>query len=129
MSRTKGFLSRGWRFVAALVILVTAVLMGCTGRPEGSQPVKPFDIARYQGYWFEIMRLDHSFERGLTNVTARLQALAQLAPIFRARKFIIRRQKTSPLHSTLLCPPDSGASAGPPKPSPQYRVAFNALFA
>jgi len=30
----------------------------------------PFDINRYQGVWYEIMRLDHSFERGLTNVTA-----------------------------------------------------------
>ena len=51
--------------VAALVLLV-----GCTGRPNGVEPVSPFDINRYQGVWYEIMRLDHSFERGLTNVTA-----------------------------------------------------------
>jgi len=51
--------------VAALVLLA-----GCTGRPNGVEPVSPFDINRYQGVWYEIMRLDHSFERGLTNVTA-----------------------------------------------------------
>ena len=51
--------------VAALVLLV-----GCTGRPNDVEPVSPFDINRYQGVWYEIMRLDHSFERGLTNVTA-----------------------------------------------------------
>ena len=56
----------GLRFVAALIVL----LSGCTGRPDGVEPVSPFDINRYQGIWYEIMRLDHSFERGLTNVTA-----------------------------------------------------------
>ena len=55
-----------------LVALVTTLifLAGCTGRPNGLEPVSPFDINRYQGVWYEIMRLDHSFERGLTNVTA-----------------------------------------------------------
>ncbi len=56
----------GMTFLVALIIL----LAGCTGRPDGVEPVSPFDISRYQGVWYEIMRLDHSFERGLTNVTA-----------------------------------------------------------
>ena len=43
---------------------------GCTGRPDNVEPVRPFDVQRYTGEWFEIMRLDHSFERGLSNVTA-----------------------------------------------------------
>ncbi|MCU0811597.1 MAG: lipocalin family protein [Thiobacillaceae bacterium] len=49
-----------------LVVLLT----GCTGVPEGLQPAVGFDSARYLGRWYEIARLDHSFERGLTNVTA-----------------------------------------------------------
>ncbi|MCX7313389.1 MAG: lipocalin family protein [Alphaproteobacteria bacterium] len=49
---------------------MTAVVSGCTGIPRGVEPVRPFDVQRYKGEWFEIMRLDHSFERGLTNVTA-----------------------------------------------------------
>lgn len=53
-------------FVVALLV----ILGGCTSRPDGVEPVTPFDISLYQGVWYEIMRLDHSFERGLTNVTA-----------------------------------------------------------
>jgi apolipoprotein D and lipocalin family protein len=52
------------------LLLMTAVVSGCTGIPRGVEPVRPFDVQRYKGEWFEIMRLDHSFERGLTNVTA-----------------------------------------------------------
>jgi apolipoprotein D and lipocalin family protein len=54
----------------AFLLLPAALVSGCTGKPEGVEPVRPFDIERYKGEWFEIMRLDHSFERGLTNVTA-----------------------------------------------------------
>jgi len=32
--------------------------------------VKELDIERYLGTWYEISRYDHSFERGLTGVTA-----------------------------------------------------------
>jgi apolipoprotein D and lipocalin family protein len=32
--------------------------------------VQDFDVARYLGTWYEIARLDHSFERGLDHVTA-----------------------------------------------------------
>ncbi len=38
--------------------------------PEGVVPVKNLNISRYLGKWYEIARLDHSFERGLSNVTA-----------------------------------------------------------
>jgi len=46
------------------------LLTGCVGVPEGVEPVKSFEISRYLGKWYEIARLDHSFERGLTQVTA-----------------------------------------------------------
>jgi len=53
-----------------MLLLLTAIVSGCAGIPQGVEPVRPFDVQRYEGEWFEIMRLDHSFERGLTNVTA-----------------------------------------------------------
>jgi apolipoprotein D and lipocalin family protein len=34
------------------------------------EPVQGFDLNRYLGKWYEIARLDHSFEEGLDNVTA-----------------------------------------------------------
>lgn len=45
-------------------------LSGCLGMPAGVQPVQNFDVQRYLGTWYEIARLDHSFERGLNSVTA-----------------------------------------------------------
>jgi apolipoprotein D and lipocalin family protein len=48
--------------------------MGCTGIPEGIEPVTDFDQERYLGTWYEIVRLDHSFERGLSEVTATYRA-------------------------------------------------------
>lgn len=50
--------------------LVSLLLAGCHGYPAGVTPVKDFDIQRYLGKWYEIARLDHSFERGLEQVTA-----------------------------------------------------------
>ena len=55
--------------IIVLLILVTA----CTGVPEGLSPVSNFSLQRYSGTWFEIARLDHSFERGLVDVTAEYQ--------------------------------------------------------
>lgn len=46
------------------------VLTACTGTPKGVEPVTGFELERYLGKWYEIARLDHSFERGLTAVTA-----------------------------------------------------------
>ena len=45
-------------------------LTACTGVPDGIEPVTAFDQSRYLGRWYEIARLDHSFERGLSQVTA-----------------------------------------------------------
>jgi apolipoprotein D and lipocalin family protein len=51
----------------AVIILALA---GCTGVPEGVEPVTDFELERYLGTWHEIVRLDHRFERGLSRVTA-----------------------------------------------------------
>ncbi|HUT25667.1 MAG TPA: lipocalin family protein [Sumerlaeia bacterium] len=43
---------------------------GCTGVPEGLEPVAGFETDRYLGIWHEIARFDHAFERGLEDVSA-----------------------------------------------------------
>ncbi len=50
--------------------LIAALLGGCATAPKGLVPVSGFEVKRYLGTWHEIARLDHSFERGLTGVTA-----------------------------------------------------------
>jgi len=54
------------KFMFGLVFL----LAGCTGLPDGVTPVDHFQLERYLGKWYEIARLDHSFERGLSQVFA-----------------------------------------------------------
>ncbi len=54
----------------ALSGLICLALCACTGLPEGVEPVRNFESERYLGKWYEIARLDHSFERGLSRVTA-----------------------------------------------------------
>jgi apolipoprotein D and lipocalin family protein len=45
-------------------------LLGCAQIPKGITAIEGFDAQRYLGTWYEIARLDQSFERGLMNVTA-----------------------------------------------------------
>jgi apolipoprotein D and lipocalin family protein len=47
-----------------------SVLTACTGLPEGVEVVDDLELDRYLGTWYEIARLDHRFERGLSDVTA-----------------------------------------------------------
>lgn len=53
-----------------LLVVLCLGLSGCTGVPEGVEPVTGLDAERYLGRWYEIARLDHSFERGLEGVNA-----------------------------------------------------------
>jgi apolipoprotein D and lipocalin family protein len=55
---------------STLCFFALLVLTGCTGIPNGITPVQNFELPRYLGTWHEIARLDHSFERGLEQVTA-----------------------------------------------------------
>lgn len=54
-----------------LIVLCSLSLGACTvGIPDGVTPVSDFALQPYLGRWYEIARLDHRFERGMTNVTA-----------------------------------------------------------
>lgn len=53
-----------------ILISLALLLTGCVGLPEGVKPVDHFNLDRYLGKWYEIARLDHSFERGLSKVSA-----------------------------------------------------------
>lgn len=64
------FIKNKQNYYHVFYLLVLALLFGCTSVPEGITPVSDFDSERYLGTWYEIARYDHSFERGLDNVTA-----------------------------------------------------------
>jgi len=56
--------------IKRLLFFISVLLSACVTIPENISPVTGFDIHRYLGTWYEIARLDHSFERGLEKVTA-----------------------------------------------------------
>ncbi|WP_445369817.1 lipocalin family protein [Methylomonas sp. BW4-1] len=53
-----------------LPVLLFSLLCACTGIPEGIKVIDGFELNRYLGTWYEIARLDHSFEHGLTDISA-----------------------------------------------------------
>ena len=57
-----------WRPLATL-------FRGGGAPPKGLAAVTGFQVERYLGTWYEIARLDHRFERGLTRVTAEYSAI------------------------------------------------------
>ena len=59
-------------FIISLLLLL---LSGCTGVPKGVTTVNGFDLERDLGRWYEIARLDHRFERGMSHVTANYSLL------------------------------------------------------
>jgi len=58
------------KYFPRFIMLLTLFLAGCIGLPKGVVPVENFELQRYLGRWYEIARLNHSFEEGLDAVTA-----------------------------------------------------------
>lgn len=76
-----------------LAVLSALSLAACvTAPPQGLQPVSPFDIQRYLGQWYEIARLDHSFERGMSDVNATYQLAADGSVRVINRGYDVQRQ-------------------------------------
>ena len=63
--------------IRALLLLLTILFVLCavTGRcamrgEVDRSVIKSLDLNNYMGRWYEVARFDHSFERGMSNVTA-----------------------------------------------------------
>ena len=54
--------------MALAAFMLPGLMLAQDGQIEESIP--GFKLQRYLGKWYEIARFDHSFERGMTNVTA-----------------------------------------------------------
>ena len=53
-----------------LFIAICLLISSCLSVPDGVTPVNNFSLERYLGRWYEVARLDHSFERDLEAVSA-----------------------------------------------------------
>lgn len=92
------------------LLLLAALLAACTSAPDGVAPVRGFDAKRYLGTWYEIARLDHSFERGLSRVTAEYRRSddGSLAIINRGWSADERRWKQAEGRAAFVGAPDVG---------------------
>lgn len=57
-------------FLLAFFLLTNCTAIENLGAPDNVNIIEDIDANQYLGTWYEIARLDHSFERGLDNVTA-----------------------------------------------------------
>jgi apolipoprotein D and lipocalin family protein len=104
------FVTHGRRIVPALIF--SFALGGCAIKPpEGIEPVRPFAVQSYLGTWYEIARLDHSFERGMTHVTAeyRLNQDDSLKVINRGYNTEKQAWNEANGHALFTGPTDQGA--------------------
>ena len=61
--------TRSLKFIVPL-FLATIAFYSCSTIPKGAVAVKPFNKEKYLGKWYEIARMDFSFERNMNNTTA-----------------------------------------------------------
>lgn len=52
------------------LLVVCLLISSCLSVPNSVAPIQNFELDRYLGRWYEVARLDHSFERCLEAVTA-----------------------------------------------------------
>jgi len=76
-----------------LPALTLLFLSGCLGMPEKVTPVENFELERYMGTWYEIARLDHSFEKNLKRVTAKYSLMDNGAVMIVNRGYSTRSYK------------------------------------
>jgi apolipoprotein D and lipocalin family protein len=53
-----------------LTLLTILLLAACMGVPENVKVVENVNASQYLGTWYEVARMDHSFERDLEKVSA-----------------------------------------------------------
>lgn len=75
--------------------IASLFISGCLGMPESVTPVKDFELNKYLGKWYEIARLDHSFERGLEKITAEYSLREGGGILVKNRGFSVKKNKWS----------------------------------
>lgn len=90
--------------------VIIMIIGGCVAIPADIEPVKGFELSRYLGRWYEIARLDHSFERGLSHVTADygLMEDGRVRVVNRGYRAEEDRWETAEGVGAFVGPPDEG---------------------
>lgn len=70
MRGIKMYLSKFGTFCVTSMVVLLTWSNPVLAMPKGAVAVTGFEVERYMGTWYEIARLDHRFERGMSQVTA-----------------------------------------------------------
>jgi apolipoprotein D and lipocalin family protein len=76
-----------------MVGIASLLLAGCLGYPKNLEPVRGFELEKYMGQWYEIARLDHSFERNLEQVSAEYSVREDGGVRVKNRGFSVKENK------------------------------------
>jgi apolipoprotein D and lipocalin family protein len=101
---------KGEKMTRKLILCLILLLAGCVGIPDNISPVTGFDVRRYMGLWYEIARLDHSFERGLEKVQAHysLAADGSIRVVNRGYNPATNQWKEAVGKASFVSDPDTG---------------------
>ncbi len=58
------------RLIQIVLAAMLLPVLSSAQEPYDNSTISRFDLSRYLGTWYELARFDHSFERGMNNVTA-----------------------------------------------------------
>ena len=58
------------RLIQIVLAAMLLPVLSSAREPYDNSTISRFDLSRYLGTWYELARFDHSFERGMDNVTA-----------------------------------------------------------
>ncbi len=58
------------RLIQIVLAAMLLPVLSSAQEPYDNSTISRFDLSRYLGTWYELARFDHSFERGMDNVTA-----------------------------------------------------------
>jgi len=60
------------KLLLPVILALTLLITGCKTyeKPEKVTPVENFKLSEYLGTWYEIVRLEHRFEKGMEAITA-----------------------------------------------------------
>jgi apolipoprotein D and lipocalin family protein len=92
-----------------LLLSLFLLLTACMGVPDNVKVVESVDANQYLGTWYEIARLDQSFERGLEKITANysLQADGSIKVINRGYNVADKKWQEAVGKAKFVDPPNA----------------------
>lgn len=54
----------------SIPLILMGTMISCSSIPKNATPIDNFEVKKYMGLWYEIARIDFTFEKNMNNTTA-----------------------------------------------------------